>query len=238
MNRIKSLNGYAIFQAGPRDVKKHGFSEGSFYVYFSSDVRDFGIANSTPEFEDCGSLEEAVAHCAGNFAIAKEIVEGRTTAASIEEILEVEAQLDAGADPDSLDDEELELDEPDGLTVEAVLTTRFPGMDPDTLDKIVDAAAGLHINPEAMQRILDAFDHVADVVKELAAKFVELLKPIAEAAAAIVRHFYGSVARCFVPAKWIHLSKHAKKARTRKKYRNRIRREIFAALASEGGGSS
>ena len=31
---------------------------------------------------------------------------------------------------------------------------------------------------------------------------------------------------------------HAKRARVRKKYRNRIRRAFFAALASEGGGSS
>lgn len=30
----------------------------------------------------------------------------------------------------------------------------------------------------------------------------------------------------------------AKRARVRKKYRNRIRRAFFAALASEGGGSS
>lgn len=29
---------------------------------------------------------------------------------------------------------------------------------------------------------------------------------------------------------------HAKKARTRKKYRNRIRRYVFEALAAEGGG--
>lgn len=31
---------------------------------------------------------------------------------------------------------------------------------------------------------------------------------------------------------------HAKRARVRKKYRNHIRRAFFAALASEGGGSS
>lgn len=104
MKRIKSLNGYSIFEAGQRDVKKYGFTAGSFYVYFASDIRDFGLENSTPEFEDCGSLEEAEANCAGNFARAKEIVEGRTTAAGMEEILEVEAQLDAGADPDDIAD--------------------------------------------------------------------------------------------------------------------------------------
>lgn len=32
------------------------------------------------------------------------------------------------------------------------------------------------------------------------------------------------------------LAAHAKKARTRKKYRNRIRRYVFEALAAEGGG--
>ena len=39
-----------------------------------------------------------------------------------------------------------------------------------------------------------------------------------------------------VPPKWLHLAAHAKKARTRKKYRNRIRRYVFEALAAEGGG--
>ena len=40
------------------------------------------------------------------------------------------------------------------------------------------------------------------------------------------------------PPKWRHYALHAKRARVRKKYRNRIRRAFFAALASEGGGSS
>ena len=102
MKKIKNINGYTIYEAGERDVKKYGFAAGSFYVYFASDIRDFGLSGSTPEFEDCGTLEEAEANCAGNFAVAKEIVEGRTTAASMDEILEVEAQLDAGADPDDI----------------------------------------------------------------------------------------------------------------------------------------
>lgn len=40
MTRIKSLNGYAIYQAGARDVDKCGAEEGAFYVYYSSDIRD------------------------------------------------------------------------------------------------------------------------------------------------------------------------------------------------------
>lgn len=96
MKKIKNITGYAIYEAGERDVKKYGFAAGSFYVYFASDIRDFGLSGSTPEFEDCGSIEEAESCCTGNYAKAREIVEGRTTAASFEEIAEVEAQLDAG----------------------------------------------------------------------------------------------------------------------------------------------
>lgn len=290
MKKIKNINGYAIYEAGERDVKKYGFAAGSFYVYFASDIRDFGLPGSTPEFEDCGSIEEAEANCAGNFAIAKEIVEGRTTAASMGEILEVEAQLDAGADPDDIagaDCEDVQQaqasietaraaakaaglpfserlsagaeDEPDPYTYDgsmtpedydamqaardahealcAVTVEHFPGMEPDTLDKLASTAAGLHIAPEELGRIFDAFDRVADAVKVLAAKLVEAAKTIAEFAMAAARHLCDAVARCCVPPKWIHLSKHAKKARTRKKYRNRIRREIVAALATGGGGS-
>ena len=45
-----------------------------------------------------------------------------------------------------------------------------------------------------------------------------------------------SVRAIGAPPKWLHLAAHAKKARTRKKYRNRIRRYVFEALAAEGGG--
>lgn len=96
MKRIKNTNGYAIYQAGSRDVDKYGVEDGAFYVYFSSDIRDFGISNSEPEFEGLDTLEAAESCCTGNYAKAREIVEGRTTAASFEEIAEVEAQLDAG----------------------------------------------------------------------------------------------------------------------------------------------
>lgn len=104
MTRIKSMNGYTIYQAGARDVTKHGFDDGSFYVYFSTDVRDFGLTNSTPEYEGCGSLEEAEANCCGNFARAKELVESQTTAASFDEITEIERRLDAGETVEEIED--------------------------------------------------------------------------------------------------------------------------------------
>ena len=111
MKRIKGINGYTIFQVGPRDTSKYGFEPGRFYVYFSSDVRDYGLLNSTPEFEDCGSIEEAEAHCTDNFAIAKEIVEAQTTAAGMDEILEVEALLNDGADPNEAAENQERIEE-------------------------------------------------------------------------------------------------------------------------------
>lgn len=112
MKKVKSLNGYSIFEASPRDVDKYGYKAGGFYVFFSSDIRDFGIANSSPEYDGLDTLEAAEACCLGNYAKAREIVEGRTTAAGFEEIAEVERQLNNGEIDD--DGEPVEIsDEPE-----------------------------------------------------------------------------------------------------------------------------
>ena len=110
MKRIQNMNGYAIYQASERDVKKYGYEAGSFYVYFSSDIRDFGIEYSDPEFEGIGTIEEARAYCTGNYARAREIVESRTTAATFEEIAEVERQLDAGRIAEDLEEDDEDED--------------------------------------------------------------------------------------------------------------------------------
>lgn len=60
----------------------------------------------------------------------------------------------------------------------------------------------------------------------------------AEKQVEVARGLWDAVGRACVPPKWWHLYKHAKKARVRKKYGNRIRRAIFCTLAAEGGGSS
>ena len=41
-----------------------------------------------------------------------------------------------------------------------VVTSRFPAAGPDAIDRITDAASGLKLSPETMQRILDAFDTI------------------------------------------------------------------------------
>lgn len=63
------------------------------------------------------------------------------------------------------------------------------------------------------------------------------LKPVINAVLSAFKKLWKvSVRAIGVPPKWLHLAAHAKKARTRKKYRNRIRRYVFEALAAEGGG--
>lgn len=111
MERVKGINGYTIMRATARDVKKYNVTEGTFYIYFSSDLRDYGLANSDPDWE-CDSLVTALEWCvSSNYATAKEIAESRTTAASFEEIAEIEKQLDAGMSPDEIEQEYEENDE-------------------------------------------------------------------------------------------------------------------------------
>jgi hypothetical protein len=236
MKKIKNLNGYAIYEAGQRDVTKYGFAAGSFYVYFASDIRDFGLSGSPPEFEDCGSLEEAEANCAGNFAIAKEIVEGRTTAASMEEILEVEAQLDAGVDPDNIDElDELEAvadviakhfpEEPTEKIDELAdrILTNIPGISPETLDALLTSGRQL------IEAIIPALEQIMAVAKQA---FEALASGIGEAIGCFNGFTDAALyAACEDPKHW-HYYKHAKKARTRKKYRHRLERSLARAIAA------
>ena len=39
MKRIKSVNGYTIYQATARDENRHNVTAEYFYLYFSSDIR-------------------------------------------------------------------------------------------------------------------------------------------------------------------------------------------------------
>lgn len=106
MKKVKAVNGYTIYEATKRDENKYNVTEGYFYIYFSSDIRDYGLAYSYMEWE-AGSIEEAEELCKGsNYAIAREIVEERTTAATYEEIEEVEALLNAGLSAEEIEEVE------------------------------------------------------------------------------------------------------------------------------------
>ena len=90
---------------------------------------------------------------------------------------------------------------------------------------------------EKMQQAREAFEKLADALREIAAKLAEAMKPVINAVLSALKKLWKVSAKAIgVPPKWLHLAAHAKKARTRKKYRNRIRRYVFEALAAEGGG--
>ena len=74
-------------------------------------------------------------------------------------------------------------------------------------------------------------------IKSATSKLAEALKPVINVVLSALKKLWKVSAKAIgVPPKWLPLAAHAKKARTRKKYRNRIRRYVFEALAAEGGG--
>lgn len=90
---------------------------------------------------------------------------------------------------------------------------------------------------ELQQEAREAAKAADDALREIAAKLAEALKPVINAVLSALKKLWKVSAKAIgVPPKWLHLAAHAKKARTRKKYRNRIRRYVFEALAAEGGG--
>lgn len=115
-----------------------------------------------------------------------------------------------------------------------VVTDHFPNATEEAIERIAEAASSMKLSPETMQRLLDAFD---SLVKDAQALCEWIRRAIGK-----VADFFSKTLDDFLlrraPPKWRHYALHAKRARVRKKYRNRIRRAFFAALASEGGGSS
>lgn len=115
-----------------------------------------------------------------------------------------------------------------------VVADRYPNATEETIERVAEAASSMKLSPETVQRILDAFDKVADALKRLAEWAVQAIKKIAG--------FFSKALDDFLlrraPPKWRHYALHAKRARVRKKYCDRIRRAFFASLATEGGGSS
>lgn len=115
-----------------------------------------------------------------------------------------------------------------------VVTSHYPDATEEAIECIAEAAGSMNISPETMQRILNAFDKIAEAIKALGEWAARAIRTLADFFAESLDDF---MLRRALP-KWRHYALHAKRARVRKKYRNRIRRAFFAALASEGGGSS
>ena len=115
-----------------------------------------------------------------------------------------------------------------------IVADHYPNATEEAVERVAEAASSMKLSPEAVQRILDAFDNIIEAINRMIEWAAQAIRTLAD--------FFGETLDNFIlrraPPKWRHYALHAKRARVRKKYRNRIRRAFFAALASEGGGSS
>lgn len=115
-----------------------------------------------------------------------------------------------------------------------VVADHYPNATEEAVERVAEAASSMKLSPEAVQRILDAFDNIIEAINRMIEWAAQAIRTLAD--------FFGGTLDNFIlrraPPKWRHYALHAKRARVRKKYRNRIRRAFFDALASEGGGSS
>lgn len=115
-----------------------------------------------------------------------------------------------------------------------VVADHYPNATEEAVERVAEAASSMKLSPETMQRLIDAFDSLVKAAQALCEWIWRAIGKVAD--------FFSKTLDDFLlrraPPKWRHYALHAKRARVRKKYRNRIRRAFFAALASEGGGSS
>ena len=100
MKLIKTVNGYAIYQAmTQRDADNYNCEVGSFNLYLASDIRDYGLSNSYPEYENIDALASALELANGsNYAIASALTEelSDSTIQDMDLVMEIERRLDAG----------------------------------------------------------------------------------------------------------------------------------------------
>jgi len=100
MKRIKSVNGYTIYEATTqRDADNYNCSIGNYNIYLSTDIRDFGLRNSYPEYEDIDSLAVALAMCsASHYGVAVALADelSDSTVQDMDLTLEIERRLESG----------------------------------------------------------------------------------------------------------------------------------------------
>ena len=131
MIRQFAKNGYTVYLATAKDEKKYtSVYEGNYYIYFSSDIRDFGLSCSYAEFE-CVTLEEAkeqIESC-GTYARAKEICEEYSTCVSAEEIETMQNILSASDSEEEAIEKYEALEDEDMGTIVNVISIDIPFKD-------------------------------------------------------------------------------------------------------------
>ena len=100
MKKIKQINGYAIYQAATqRDAENYNCQVGNYNIYVAQDIRDYGLTNSYPDYENIDTLVEALNICmASQYAIACALADelSSSTIQDMDLCLEIERRLDAG----------------------------------------------------------------------------------------------------------------------------------------------
>lgn len=106
MKRIKNVNGFAIYQAvSKRDAENYGCEIGNYNLYLATDIRDYGLSCSYPEFDDVDSLAVAMELANGsNFAVAEALADelSDSTIQDMDLVLEIERRLDEGQTVDAI----------------------------------------------------------------------------------------------------------------------------------------
>ena len=99
-----------------------------------------------------------------------------------------------------------------------VVADHYPNATEEAVERVAEAASSMKLSPEAVQRILDAFDNIIEAINRMIEWAVQAIRTLAD--------FFGETLDNFIlrraPPKWRHYALHAKRARVRKKYRNRI----------------
>ena len=100
MKKVKQANGYIVYQATTqRDADNYNCQVGNYNIYIAQDIRDFGLGNSYPEYEDVDSLAVALVYCNGShYAVAVALADelSSSTVQDMDLVLEIERRLDEG----------------------------------------------------------------------------------------------------------------------------------------------
>lgn len=94
-----------------------------------------------------------------------------------------------------------------------VVTDRYPNATEEAIERIAEAASNMKLSPEAVQRILDAFDRITETIKALYEWAAQAIRTLAD----FFTETLGDFMLRRAPPKWRHYALHAKRARVRKK---------------------
>lgn len=101
MKKVKQANGYIIYRANvpAKDHENYGCRLDHFNIYLATDIKDYGLTYSDPEYQDIDTLAEALNICnASYYAIACALAEelSNSTCQDMDLVQEIEKRLETG----------------------------------------------------------------------------------------------------------------------------------------------